>query len=278
METISWKTFEKNIKKNHFKSTIEDIKWKLLKIEELDEEIINNKYIELDNSKISLLCSYTTKMTGFLDIILRWNIISSKEIDNNIWDLFSVDNHRWWYMWNNTTISFSSWFVSYKYFDKNIKNRDSFDWWIWLFSSLENLIKKDNLDFSHCSSKWWIKNYDLNKDNIVDAVHTARKEWELYDDWYWNIFEILIEKNDIEFPKVDIKETIIAIPYDMKNEFEKLLKERQSFYKSLLNKAETKKEEDFINSYLWIIDTDTLPIYRYKEKNIEIAMKRLSIK
>lgn len=257
---------------------IVEFKDKLLKIEELNEETINNKYINLEDSKINILSSYTTRLNWFLDILLRWKIISSKEIHNNIWDLINVDNHRWWYFWNNDTISLSTWFVSFKYFDKRIENRESFNWWTWFFLDLNSILNQSNLDFSHCSSIWWIEEYNLNKNNILNATHIARKNWELYDDWYWNLFEILLKKYENKFPEIDIKNTIIAIPYNMKDNLIMLLKERQEFYKNLLNEAETEKEKSFIKWYIWNINIDDLTIYWYKEKNLEIAMKNLSIK
>ncbi|GHV22929.1 hypothetical protein FACS189428_5730 [Clostridia bacterium] len=57
----------------------------------LTESEIQKKYCTLPDDQISLLCSYTTRLEGFLDILLSGNISSSKEAERL---LGKVHTHR----------------------------------------------------------------------------------------------------------------------------------------------------------------------------------------
>ena len=175
---------------------------------------------------------------------------------------------------------------------------------------LEKILEYPYLSFSHCSEKGCIKNFDLNRDNIVKAVHRARKKGELYDDGYGNVFEVELEpkfkdgqskfsnfKNIISYPRLDIRKgAIIAIPENEREDITKGLIERQQEYKRFLDKISKEDPEelkwktidgrnlfyikelkDIMKKITLPFNLESLPIFWYPYKNIDIALQYLAV-
>lgn len=272
---------------------------------DLSTEAIEDRYRNLPDQSISLLCSYVTRMDGFLDILLSRKIISSGQAKKM---LGAVKTHRGsmgHFSDKNDYISFSTGFVSFKYSDNEIRNRDEYVGGLGILVPLQVILQYPRISFSHTSTVGNIKNFDLNAGNIVESVHHARRSGELCDDGYGNLFEVSMEaryrkgdtslfKTPIEYPILPIDEgVIVAIPESQKTYFEDLLKGRQSTYRSICKEIQDMDVEklrfsdilgidfssnpqeikDYLPTMLQPIDLESLPIYWYPEKNLEIAMK-----
>ena len=260
-------------------------------------------YTTLPDSEIRLMCSYATRLPGFLDILLSKCIMSSAEAHLL---LGMVSTHRGDSMsggvvgrfTQNDYISFSTGFVSTKYSDPELKRfgLDEYVGGVGVFVPLEKILQYKSISFSHCSQKGGIKNYDLNKDNITAAVHQTRKEGELFDDGYGNLFEVSIDTG-YKYPRLPIDENVvIAIPIGMKDEISELLFERRQMYIDLYEEIKDRDPEElrfteidgrdfghnpaaiqsFIPNMLGEINLDAMPIYWYTEKNLNDALKRVS--
>ncbi len=280
-----------------------------------DEEI-QKRYISAPHESIELLCSYTTRLHGFLDILLSWKILSSSQVFRLIW---TVNTHRGDGMWRwdksrfrlNDYISFSTGFVSYKYSDREIRTRDAYVGGYWFLLPLNTLLAYPRLRFSHASRKGGIQNYNLTRENILPAVQTTREKWELYDDGFGNLFEVLctpsytpeatgnLPPNVLDYPEIQIDKGVIAIPASEKDEIYNLLLEKQKVYRHKLpyfnahkpwkglyihgnrtyhSYEEVEQAKAYIVQLLQPIDLDKHPIYRYEHQNLDLALKYLSIK
>ncbi len=291
---------------------------KLLSIQDrqnLTTEEIQKKYIEANNQDINLFCSYTTRLDGFLDILLSWQILCSKEINEL---LGKVNTHRGDTMGEGTNffslnnyISLSTGFVSYAYSNgKNtgINSIEEYIGWVGIFLPTQIILQQNRISFSHCSTKGDIKNFDLNKGNFFQAIHKTRKKGELFDDGYGNVFEILIEalyenneysptKKPLEYPRIDISPYIIAIPANMREKLWELLEKRQRKYKKLLEQIQNSKLNsndfnglkiddrefrqidktlEFLSKMIKPININNLAIFWYKQKNLNIALQFIS--
>jgi len=280
----------------------------------MNEEAIKKLYIAKPDAEVKLLCSYTTRREGFLDILLSGCLLSSEEAMNL---LGNVKTHRGNSMKavgesnhfdTNNSISFSTGFVSYKYSNPSITKREDFIGGLGVLVPLERILEHPYLGFSHCSKIGEIKNYKLNKDNIREAVHIARKQGVLYDDGYGNVFEVSLEPelkkketffaNVKAYPRLSLIENgiSIAIPEFEKGKIEKELRKKQEAYKRFLDKIIDKDLEEmqwktidgrnlfyikkmipFIKKLVKPFDLDRLPIVWYKERNLDIALQSLAI-
>lgn len=278
-----------------------------------NESEIQQRYINLPDEQVNILCSYTTRLEGFIDIILSKQLLCSRQVGEL---LGKVNTHRWESMRTkkmndrysqNDYISVSSWFVSYKYSDSKIKSRQDYKWWYWILIPVQKVFEQENLEISHCSNNRWVNNREMDKEKIFNGIHLARKQWELTDDWFWNIFEIMIwtsyEKPDnflsrmvLQYPKISVTDCIIAIPLNEKENIERLLLEKQKLYIDLLNKIANTSQEDriwltiddrdiinpqktieFLQEMTEHTDLSQLPIYWYSHKNLDVALQYLSI-
>jgi len=281
------------------------------------EDEIKRNYIELPNKKITLLCAHTTRLEGFLDILLTRKIISSREanllfgkVQTHRGDSMTFGQKRNTnYFGQNDYISFSTGFVSFKYSDSSIRSRNDYLGGYGFFIPLQSVLQYSRLGFSHCSRAGGIEDYNLNKDNIVSSTHKARKSGELLDDGYGNVFEVRFEslhdntssssfKRVLEYPQIPISHGIIAIPLSEKEKIGKLLVERQEMYRKLLddiNKISDKKitewqniggrdllnpekTREYLLEMLEPIDLNNFPIFWYEQKNLDIALLYLSQK
>lgn len=274
-----------------------------------DESETAEKYIELPEENVTLLCSYTTRIAGFIDILLSGHLLSSRQASNLLGriqthrDLKSDDSQtRSTYASENDYISFSTGFVSFNYSDRAIRRKEDYIGGYGFFTPLKTLLTKPNLRFSHCSKKGGIYNYDLNRDNIQDAVHIARKEGQLFDDGYGNVFEVQYHpctnngNSTTKYPRIPIEEGIIGIPYDKKEEIQREIIEKQAKYSELIQEINRQLDQsantgvnipgryiinpettkDTISQMLEPIDLSQLPIYWYKQRNLDLALQALS--
>jgi hypothetical protein len=161
------------------------------------EDGIKNNYVELPDERITLLCSYTTRLEGFLDIVLSGNIIASREaarllgkIHTHRTDSMSNGQRGSNYFGQNDYISLSTGFVSFKYSDPSIRYRGEYLGGYGFFMPLRLALQNQRLSFSHCSHAGGINDFDLHRGNIVASTHKARKNGELFDDGYGNVFEV----------------------------------------------------------------------------------------
>ncbi|MCK4997241.1 hypothetical protein KAS08_02960 [Candidatus Pacearchaeota archaeon] len=281
----------------------------------MNEQTIRSEYIERPDDQIKLLCSYTTRREGFLDILLSKTLLSSKETKR----LFGkTRTHRGSSMTcggressfkANHEISFSTGFVSFKYSDPSIKIREDYIGGFGVFVPLDTILEHSYLGFSHCSGKGGIKDYRLNKDNIRAAVHQTRRAGELYDDGYGNVFEVGIwpefdenESSDlfrkvVTYPRLALSgDVVVAIPENERKSIVTDVHKKQEEYAKFLDKI---KGEDpgqlkwksidgrdlyypeesisFMEKMLEPLKIDELPIFWYPQRNLDIALQRLAI-
>ncbi len=272
-----------------------------------DEEI-QKRYIDAPDSQVELLCSYTTRLEGFIDILLSWEILTSKQATDLLGE---VNTHRWSSMgWGkgrgiNDYISFSTWFVSYKYSDATISRREDYIWWYGFFTKLETLLRSP-LSLSHL---WYNSSFSKERDprvvskedlptlhHLPPFIHDIRKKWFLYDDGYGNLFELMMQVEGSNQPEYSVYNGILAIPLSEKRKIRTLIRERQTYYKEIVKKLESKLSEhprtyadnkyfankaqtlNYLTKLTHPVDFGQLPIYRYTQKNLDIAMQYLSLK
>ncbi len=280
---------------------------------DMEETTIKEEYIKRLDAGIKLLCSHASKKENFLDILLSKALLSSEET----WRLLGTANtHRQAMSCDgrafgsglNYEISFSTGFVSFKYSDCSILTREQYVGGVGVFVSLDAILKNTHLSFSHCSYKGGIKYFDLNKDNIRDAVHLTRKSGELCDDGYGNVFEIGLWsefeedstdffKRVINYPRLDLTgDVIVAIPETEQDEILNGVKERQEMYEKFLEKISDKSHEElvwqvidgrnltyademipFMQKLLESFNIDELPVVWYEERNLDIALQYRSL-
>lgn len=282
----------------------------------MDEQTIRKQYIEKPDEEIQLLCSYTTRREGFLDILLSGVLLSSKEAKKL---LGKIKTHRGHSMSSqgiqrasdlNEDICFSTGFVSFKYSNPKIKNREEYSGGLGILVPLEIILKFPRLGFSHYDTIELSKLRNLNKTNITQAVHEARKKSILYDDGYGNFFEIALcpeldpktQKESaftrvITYPRLELHNSItIAIPATERNTIIRHALQRQEQYKRFLDTLGKQNQEgikyktidgrnlfyfheltQFIETLTKPFDPDKLNILWYEEKNLEVALQHLSI-
>ncbi|PKL36741.1 hypothetical protein CVV38_02465 [Candidatus Peregrinibacteria bacterium HGW-Peregrinibacteria-1] len=294
---------------------IKDIGEKLLQSCEatFSEDEIRKNYINLPAEKITLLCSYTTRLEGFLDILLSRNVISSREATKL---LGTVHTHRGnsmgdgrksaSYSAQNDYISLSTGFVSFKYSDPSIAKREDYIGGYGFFTPLQSVLDEERLSFSHCSSKGGIKNYDLNRSNITSAVHQSRSAGDLFDDGFGNTFEVQLMPTPkdgsytavLEYPKIPLSDGVLAIPLDERSRIEELLHKRQEMYQKLADDISAIRPEratewqyldgrdllnpqitkEYLSTMLHPISLSELPIFWYPQRNLDLALQYLSQK
>src|SRR3989344_2875446 len=278
----------------------------------MDDAAINRLYKELPDDKVRLLCSYATRREGFLDILLSGVVMSSEEV---LRLLGKVSTHRGSSMTvggkedfftTNSYISLSTGFVSFKYSDPAMLNWDSRTGGVGVFVPLEKVLAYTYLGFSHCSSKGAIKSYDLNRENIRSAVHIARRDGELFDDGFGNVFEIALcatmkggaNRFGVEsYTRLEIAgDVLVAIPMNEREVIEQELAQRQARDGVFLEKLSTvelnkrlsisiddrdiwypEKTIEFVRKMTKPVDLDALPIYWYSQKNLDMALRCASI-
>jgi len=276
------------------------------------ESNLNTLYISLPDESICLSCSFATRLQGFLDIILSGFVMSSHEAQRLLGD---VHSHRGATMGGpkyyslNDYISFSTGFVSFKYSDTEIRTLAEYVGGYGVFVPLQDVLRNEHIGFSHCSRLGGITNYDLNRGNIVNAVHMARKQGKLFDDGYGNVFEVSLDPVYCEgetglrktiscYPRLDLGGNVKAFaPLSEKDGVIEKLLERQNRYRLLYEKIKDMKAEEiafqtvlgvnfdhdpepikkFIPSMLSPIDVDILPVDWYPERNLNDALKRASV-
>lgn len=230
----------------------------------MDEQTIKKMYIEKPDEEVRLICSYTTRKEGFLDIILSNNILCSQEAREL---LGKIKTHRGSSMSTkpierygdlNSYISFSTGTVAFRYNNSEIRTIEEYSGGYGIFIPLETLLEFPNISFSHSSHAGGIRDFKLTKENIINTTHIARKSRELYteNDGYGKLFEVSldseIEKNKetihqkiISYPRLELKNSaIIAIP---ENERETILSDiiaRQTEYKLFLDKIANRDSEE----------------------------------
>ena len=281
----------------------------------MDEQTIRREYIERPDDQVKLLCSYTTRGEGFLDILLSKTLLSSEETRRL---LGKVKTHRGSSMTSgrresyhnaNHEISFSTGFVSFKYSDPSIRTREDYVGGLGVFVPLDIVLEHPYLGFSHCSSKGEIKDYKLNKENIRAAVHQTRMAGELYDDGYGNVFEVGMwpefDENKssglfrkiITYPRLALSgEVVVAIPEHEQDNIVAAVQKRQEEYSQFLEKVKWEDTEQlkwklidgrnlyhpeesipFMEKMLEPLKIDELPIVWYPQRNLDIALQRLAI-
>ena len=279
----------------------------------MNDDMIQKLYINKPNKEVKLLCSYTTRKEGFLDILLSKTILSSKEAKT----LFGkIKTHRSLgskedYSDMNDDISFSTGFVSFKYSNPLITKREDYCGGLGILVPLETILKSPRVVFSHCCEKGGIKDYNLNRKNIRNAVHMSRKKGELYDDGYGNVFEVALypklKKDEllspfpkvISYPRLDLLESndvIVAIPEKEKKSILVEVHQRQKEYGIFLDKISKDNPKklqwktvegrelwcpeqtiEFMKRIVEPFDINTLPVFWYKQKNLDIALQYLAI-
>lgn len=280
----------------------------------MDEQTIKKQYIEKSNEDVKLLCSYTTRKEGFLDILLSEVVLSSKEskrvlgkIKTHRGNSMSSDPVESFYD-TNDYISFSTGFVSFKYSDPLIIKREDYVGGFGVIVPLEKILEYPYLGFSHYSSKGGIKNYNLNKNNIESALHKTRHEEELYEDGYGNLFEVSLDSEFktkdrssfgeiISYPRLELNSgVIVAIPESERENIIKGVNKRREEYKLFLDKISGESLEElicktidgrdlnypeqsieFMGKMIRPFDIDNLPIFWYSHKNLDIALQYLAI-
>ncbi len=279
----------------------------------MDEQTIRRHYIEKPDEEVKLLCSYTTRREGLLDVLLSGSLLSSEEAKKL---LGKVKAHRSLmrgecekdYFDINNDISISTGFVSFKYSNLSIRTREDYNGGLGILVPLEKILKYPRLGFNHCSDMGGIQNYNLNKENIKSAVHKARKQGVLYDDGYGNIFEVSLLpelKKDasssfprvISYPRLKlIDNVVVAIPESERGKIVNSVIKRQEKYKKFLDKISGKNPEElqwktidgrdlyyvkkmvpFIEKMVEPFDIDKLPIIWYKDRNLDVVLQRLAI-
>jgi hypothetical protein len=280
----------------------------------MDEAEIKRLYIEKPDEEVKLLCSHATRYEGFLDILLSGLLLSSEEAKEL---LGTIKTHRGSsmtrgkeerYYDTNKYISFSTGFVSFKYSDHKIRKREDYVGGLGIIVPLDNILNNLYLGFSHCSRKGGIKDYKLNEENIVQAVHMTRKSGELYDDGYGNLFEVsLWPQGDeiagsylpkaIAYPHLNIKdEVVVAIPEFLQQKIIVDINARQEEYKRFLDKISNQDPEklkwktidgrdlDYVERMIPFMDKmvepfeiDSLPVAWYDDRNMDIFLQRLAI-
>lgn len=277
----------------------------------MDEQTVQRLYIEKPDDEVKLFCSHTTRPEGFLDILLAGAILSSDEV---MGVLGTVKTHRGSQMNSegseyfhhlNNYIAFSTGLVSYKYTNRDILSREDYFGGLGVFVPLEKILKFSHLGFSHCSHAGGIKNYNLDRENILPAVCLARRNDELHDDGFGNVFEVVIEaelqegnypRRVISYPRFDLTDGVIAIPESERKKIGKRLVKRREMYKQFLDKISGRDFEDmrgeiiggrkmyyvealvpFMQNLVKPFDIESLPVFWYKDRNLDIAMQRLSI-
>lgn len=280
----------------------------------MDEQTIRKHYVEKPDEEVRLLCSYTTRREGFLDILLSGSLLSSKEARRL---LGKIKTHRGSSMSRgcresyydvNHYISFSTGFVSFKYSDPSMRAREEYIGGLGILVPLDDILKYSHLSFSHCSDKGGIKNYKLNKENIVGAVHKSRIAAELYDDGYGNVFEISLDselgqsKNFlfpqiISYPRLELAgNVVVAVPESEREKLEQDVRKKQEEYGRFLDKISCQTSEElqwktidgrelisvkdmlpFVEKMVEPFVIEKLPIFWYADKNLDIALQRLAI-
>ncbi|MCR4284421.1 MAG: hypothetical protein NUV97_00040 [archaeon] len=281
----------------------------------MGEQTIRREYIERSDNQVKLLCSYTTRKEGFLDVLLSKTLLSSKETRRL---LGKVKTHRESSMTlggresyhnANHEISFSTGFVSFKYSDPSIGTREDYVSGLGVFVPLDTVLEHPYLGFNHCSSKGGIKDYKLNKDNIKFAVHQTRRAGELYDDGYGNVFEVGMwpefdEKESsglfrkvITYPRLALSgDVVVAIPEQEQEGIVAAVQKRQEEYAQFLDKIRCEDPEQlkwksidgrdlyypeesipFMEKMIQPFKIDELPIVWYPQRNLDIALQRLAI-
>lgn len=280
----------------------------------MDEQSIRKLYVEKPDEEVRLLCSYTTRKEGFLDVLLSGSLLSSEEARKL---LGTIKTHRGSSMTSggresyynaNHHISFSTGFVSFKYSDPSLRAREDYVGGLGVLVPLERILEHPHLGFSHCSDVGGIENYDLNKSNIIPAVHMARKQGVLYDDGYGNIFEVALwpelQKDDsssfprvITYPRLALAgDVVVAIPESERGTIESDVRKKQEEYKRFLDKIAGQNPEElqwktidgrdlfyvkemvpFMEGLVKPFEIDKLPIVWYKDRNLDVALERLAI-
>lgn len=281
----------------------------------MNEEAIKREYIERPDEQVNLLCSYTTRREGFLDILLSKTILSSEETKRL---LGKVETHRGSSMTiggmeticdANYEIGFSTGFVSFKYSDVSIRRREDYVGGLGILVPLGRILEHPNLGFDHCSDKGGIKDYKLNKENIHEAVHKARRMGELYDDGFGNVFEVGMRskfdenmssgffKKVIQYSRLELNgDDFVAIPESEQDSIIDAVQKRQEEYEQFLNKIDKEDSEQllfkqidgrniffaeesipFMKKLTEPFKIEDLPIIWYSQKNLDIALQYLAI-
>lgn len=280
----------------------------------MDEQAITRAYIEKSDEELRLFCSYATRREGFLDILLSGFVMSSEEargllgkVKTHRGSSMSFDREERLFNVNNY-ISLSTGFVSHAYSDPSVMHREDFVGGLGVLVLLNRVLEFPYLQFSHSSETGGIKNYKLNRDNIKDAVHKSRKDGELYDDGYGNIFEVELRsevdenrpsifEKVISYTRLELKDCVVAIPEQEKGTIINELYLRQESYKQLLSTIskyepeelrwkhidgrqfwEPQKALSFIERLVQPFDIDELPVFWYPHRNLDVALQYLSIK
>ncbi len=268
------------------------------------DKLIERLYVEKADKDVELLCSHTTRRDGFLDVLLSGNVLCSDEAEKV---MGCVGTHRGGIYGKNRDISFSTGFVSYKYSGHDVWNRKDYVGGLGIFVPLESMLKFPNLSFSHCSFKGDVEESDLNKVNMTGLVHKVRKDGELYDDGYGNVFEIgmnsVLEDSDnprskvVSYPRLKLGEdVVVAIPNNERGRIENDLVQRQRCYKEFLDKVSGLDVEEsrwsevdgrslfyldmmvpFMEKMVEPFDIEELPVVWYGDRNLDGILKRISV-
>lgn len=275
------------------------------------EDELNQRYRELPDNRIALHACYTTRPEGMLDILLSREIRCSSEIFDLLGKCdshrdrmssdFGSEQHFFQPGSLNTSISLSVGFWSFRYFDPDLRERESAKGGYAIFVPIEKVLEQSDLHFSHCSFAGGIKNYDLNRQNLIQAVHQARRDGDLVDDGFGNRFEVSIDAvaeerlgrspKVIRFPFISILDGVkVALPIWEKDTIISRLETRQQrlldIYKALDEPKTLEKRgiftpdltREFLNKILSPVDIEALPILWYSHRNVEFALKQVSIR
>ncbi len=270
----------------------------------MNESEIRTLYQTLPDEKISVYGAYTTRMEGFLDILLSRFLLCSEEV---YWLLGRVHTHRGEYEpvpGLNSSISFSPGHVSYKYSNRDFDSRVDFQGGVGVFVPLPALLTHEPLQFMHTNSIGNLGMYDVSTKNIIPAVHRARREGRLQsekDSGYGYIFETMLYASGeyrkwTKFPRIDLedKSNVIAAPASMKEQIYQELDQRRMyhqqcleilngnnhvvsppFYKSdIVNKEKTTA---FLQRMVEPFDEKRINLWWYPHRNLEIALWDLCI-
>ena len=281
----------------------------------MNEEAIKREYIKRPEEQVNLLCSYTTRREGFLDMLLSKTLLSSEEARRL---LGKVNTHRGSSMTKggmeticdtNYEISLSTGFVSFKYSDPSIRRREDYVGGLGILVPLEGILAYPDLRFDHCSDKGGIKDYELNEENIHEAVHKARRMGELYDDGFGNVFGVEMWskfdenmssgffKKVIQYSRLELNgDILVAIPESEQDSIMDSVQKRQEEHEQFLSQIESEDSEQllfqkidgrniyfaeesipFLKKLTEPFKIEDLPIIWYSQKNLDIALQYLAI-
>lgn len=267
----------------------------ILPVTQQGEEWVEREFIGRPDQDIRMLASHLTRPSGYLDMLLTGKIMTSREVSR----LFGrVNTHRKGYTGENSTISFSSGHVSWKYGgDISMNSAKQYCGWGFM-TSVEAVMQAGAISVSHCSKSGGVVDCLVQPHELPLCFHRIRRAAEMDAvDGYGDFLELLLRReNDKQLIQYDLNSGRMLIPLADRHDLLMKLEQRRADYERLAERLARsnfnyvfmededrefyflKESLEFFTSVLdQPLNFEALPVAYYEHSHLQNAMRQLSL-